>query len=154
MQPRIVLLSYAIVVVSAVSILSVGFLGSQGYPYYSPFFLFGGYSGPLLGLFIVIFAVSGLVLGPYFALAGLIVKDSSVWVEANRMLHAHISFPLLSGLVLLSAAINASAFSLVLPGYLAMVFSGTLISAMAAKKSKPKPVPTPASNPPTSLVSN
>lgn len=142
MRARIVLLSYAIVAASAVSIFGGGFF-LQGYPYYSPFYSLIGFAGPF-GFFLAIMAVAGLVLGPHFALAGLVVKDGSVWVEVNRMLHTHISFPILGGLVLFYSALFYGAFSAVFPGYVAVVFLGTLLSVMAAKKSKPQQIPAPS----------
>jgi hypothetical protein len=145
LRTGIVLLSYAIVAASAASIFGVSFL-IQGYSYYSPFFSPAGFAGPL-GLFLAIMAVAGLVLGPYFALAGLIVKDGSVWVEVNRMLHAHISMPIIGGLVLFYSTIFSWAFYEVFPGYVAVVSLVTLISVMATKRGRQSVYASPPSSP-------
>jgi len=51
-----------------------------------------------------------MILGPYFALAGIIAKNKSVWVEVNRMLHTHISMPILGGLALFYGSFWGYAF--------------------------------------------
>ena len=106
------------------------------------FFLQGAFSygyspfGFFPGIPLVVVGVAGLVLGPYFALAGFIAKENSVWFEANRMIHHHISFPIFGGLVFYFAAFSYFFFP-ALTAYLVVVFFGTLISVMANKSSKP-----------------
>jgi hypothetical protein len=79
--------------------------------------------------------VGGLILGPYFGLAGFIAKENSVWFEANRMIHQHVFFPILGGLALYFGSL--SILFPTLTAYLVVVFLGTLLSVMASKTSKP-----------------
>ncbi len=109
-------------------VLSFFLQGTYGYGYYP----FGFFPGTIL----ILVAVGGLVLGPYFALAGFIAKENSVWVETNRMIHQHISFPILGGLALYFGSLSFLFFP-ALTAYLIVVFLGTLISVMANKTSKP-----------------
>ncbi len=91
LNTAVVVSSYLIVGGSVgLIVLSLFLQGAFAYGY-SPFGFFPGTILTLVG-------VGGLVLGPYFALAGFIAKENSVWFEANRMIHHHISFPILGGL--------------------------------------------------------
>ncbi len=85
-------------------------------------------------LFGKVFPVAGLVLGPYFGLASLISKENSVWVEANRMIHEHISIPVVGGvfLLFLPGFYSDAGFTLI-PVYVLFVFLATGIPVMAAK---------------------
>jgi hypothetical protein len=109
-------------------VLSLFLQGEFSYGY-SPF---GFFPGTIL----TVVGVGGLVLGPYFALAGFIAKEKSVWFEANRMIHQHIFFPILGGLFLYLGSFSYFFFP-ELTGYLVVVVLGTLISVMASKTSKP-----------------
>jgi hypothetical protein len=109
-------------------VLSLFLQGALGYGY-SPFGFFPGTILTLVG-------VGGLVLGPYFGLAGFIAKENSVWFEANRMIHHHISFPILGGLALYFGSFSYFFFP-ALTAYVVVVLLGTLISVMASKTSKP-----------------
>jgi hypothetical protein len=82
-------------------------------------------------------AVAGLVLGPYFGLAGLIAKDKSVWFESNRMLHTHISVPIIGGFFLFWGSVFAYGIVYILPVYFLFVALGTLIAVMASRTAKP-----------------
>ncbi len=83
-----------------------------------------------------------MILGPYFAVAGLIAKDNSVWVEVNRMLHGHISIPIVGGLALFYYSVFVYAFvSIFLPVYLLFVLLATLITVMASRASRPSTAP-------------
>jgi hypothetical protein len=125
----VVVVSYLIVGGSiGLIVLSFFLQGAFGYGYY-PF-------GFLPGTILILVAVGGLVLGPYFGLAGFIAKENSVWVEANRMIHQNISFPILGGLALYFGSLSFLFFP-ALTAYLVVVFLGTLISVMADKTSKP-----------------
>jgi hypothetical protein len=86
-------------------------------------------------------AVAGLIVGPYFGLAGLIAKDKSVWVESNRMLHTHISVPIIGGLSLFWGSIFAYGIIYILPMYIIFVALATLISVMASRASRPPSAP-------------
>ncbi len=101
-----------------------------GYPYY-----YGGSSGIFFLFFPAYFlAVAGMILGPYFALAGIIAKNKSVWVEVNRMLHTHISMPIVGGLALFYGSFWGYAFVFfVLPVYAMFIFLATLITVMASR---------------------
>ncbi len=129
MNTTVVVASYLIVGGSiGLIVLSFFLQGTYGYGYYP----FGFFPGTIL----ILVAVGGLVLGPYFALAGFIAKENSVWVETNRMIHQHISFPILGGLALYFGSLSFLFFP-ALTAYLIVVFLGTLISVMANKTSKP-----------------
>jgi hypothetical protein len=125
----VVVASYLIVGASiGLIILSFFLQGAFGYGYYP----FGFFPGTIL----ILVAVGGLVLGPYFALAGFIAKENSVWFEANRMIHQNISFPIFGGLALYFGSLSFLFFP-ALTAYLVVVILGTLISVMANKTSKP-----------------
>jgi hypothetical protein len=98
---------------------------AYGYGYYP----FGAFPGATL----ILVGVAGMVLGPYFALAGFIARENSVWFEANRMIHEHISVPIVGGFTLFFGSLS---FFLILPAYVIVVFLGTLISVMANKTNK------------------
>ncbi len=73
---------------------------------------------------------------------GLIAKDNSVWVDVNRMLHGHISIPIVGGLVLFYNSVFVYAFvSIFLPVYLLFVVLATLITVMASRASGPSTTP-------------
>ncbi len=129
LRGRVVITSYLIVAASAVLLLVPAlFYGS--YPFSFP-----------LGV-INLLAVAGMILGPYFAVAGLIAKDNSVWVDVNRMLHGHISIPIVGGLVLFYNSVFVYAFvSIFLPVYLLFVVLATLITVMASRASGPSTTP-------------
>jgi hypothetical protein len=135
----VVATSYLIVGGSIGLIFLTYFLqGAFSYGYYP----FGFFPGTIL----ILVGVGGLVLGPYFALAGFISKENSVWFEANRMIHQHISFPILGGLALYFGSLSFLFFP-TLTAYLVVVILGTLISVMASKTSKPVgPTQEPATN--------
>jgi hypothetical protein len=121
-----VLIAYLIVAGSAALLVVPLSLFSYGgyYPYYGlgfPWFLLNAT------------AVAGLILGPYFGLAGFIAKDRSVWFESNRMLHTHISVPIIGGLVLFYGSVFAYGFVYILPVYLLFVALGTLLAVMASR---------------------
>jgi len=135
LKGRVVPISYLIVVASAAYLLIPSLLPPYGnYPYGGGSlvsFLFPG------GLILNVMAVAGMILGPYFGLAGLIAKDKSIWVEVNRMLHTHISFPVIGGLVLFYGSIFLYGFLyFLLPVYVLFVCLATLITVMASRTSK------------------
>ena len=109
-------------------ILSLFLQGALSYGY-SPF---GFFPGTIL----ILVAVGGLVLGPYFALAGFIAKENTGWFETNRMIHQHIPFPILGGLALYFGSLSFLFFP-TLTAYLVVVILGTMVSVMASKTSKP-----------------
>jgi len=139
LNTAVVVSSYLIVGGSVgLIVLSLFLQGAFAYGY-SPFGFFPGTILALVG-------VGGLVLGPYFGLAGFIAKENSVWFVANRMIHHHISFPILGGLALYFGSFSYFFFP-ALTTYLVVVFLGTLISVMASKTSKPAmPPQEPAKN--------
>ena len=149
LKGKAVSISYLIVVASAAYLLVPSTFVSYGYNEY------GG--GPTLGflfpggLILNVVAVAGMILGPYFGLAGLIAKDNSVWVEVNRMLHTHISVPIVGGLFPFYGSVFVYAFVFfLLPVYILFVCLGTLITVMASRTSKPPANPTlPAPSPPS-----
>jgi len=125
----VVVTSYLVVGGSiALIVLSYLLQGAFAYGYYP----FGFFPGTI----IILVGVGGLILGPYFALAGFIAKENSVWFEVNRMIHTHISFPIMGGLALYFGSLSFLFFP-TLTAYLVIVFLGTLISVMANKTSKP-----------------
>lgn len=148
MKRKAVSISYLIVVASAAYLLIPSLVWTYGYNQYSggPYlnFFFPG------GLILNVVAVAGMILGPYFGLAGLIAKDNSVWVEVNRMLHTHISVPIVGGLFLFYGSIVSYTFvDFLLPVYVLFVCLATLISVMASRTSTPPANPTqPAPSPP------
>ncbi len=85
---------------------------------------------------LILLGVAGLIVAPYFALAGFIARENSPWFEANRMIHRHIFFPIFGGFILFLSSFGP-AFFLALAVYLLIVFLGTLISVMANKTNKP-----------------
>ncbi len=121
-------------------LLSYGAYGYNGY-----YRGLAGYGFSFPGEFILnVVAVAGMILGPYFGLAGLIAKDKSIWVEVNRMLHTHISFPIIGGLALFYGSIFLTGFLyFLLPVYILFVILATLIPVMASRTPKP-PVSPPA----------
>ncbi len=140
MKGRVVSISYLIVAASAAYLLVPSLLLSYGY--YRCYGYYGGLANSCFsfpGDFILnVVAVAGMILGPYFGLAGLISKDKSIWVEVNRMLQTHISFPVIGGLALYYGSIFLSGFLyFLLPVYILFVCLATLITVMASRASKP-----------------
>jgi len=138
LNTRVVVTSYLIIGGSIGLIILNYFLQSaftNGYYAYS-YYPFGFFPGTIL----VLLGVAGLVLGPYFALAGFIAKEKSVWFEANRMIHQHIFIPIIGGLVLF---IGSFSFFETLTAYLVVVFFGTLVSVMADRTKTSKLAPQP-----------
>jgi hypothetical protein len=92
---RAVLVSYSITAICAVVALQQSLqYYFNAYGYFFPSGLFFVFPLPLF--------IAGLVLGPYFGLAGLIAeKQESVWIEARRLIERHISFPFIAGAALL-----------------------------------------------------
>src|SRR5260370_23683757 len=135
-----VVVSSYLIVGGSVGLIVLSLLLQSAFAYgYSPF---GFFPGTIL----VLVGVGGLVLGPYFGLAGFIAKENSVWFEANRMIHHHFSFPILAGLALYFASFSYFFFP-ALTAYLLVVFLGTLISIMAGKTRNPSgPPQRPAKN--------
>ena len=79
-------------------------------------------------------AIAGLIVGPYFGLAGLIARDRSVWAEANRLIHEHISIPFIAMFALFSGSGNF--FIIALPAYVVFVSIATLMGVMATKTAR------------------
>jgi len=137
LQARALVISYVVVAVSAAAYWGLPFTMSVGYSY--------GYAGnPLLGDYVAvsIVAVFGLVLGPYFAAAALMPGASSVWVEASRLIHRHISIPFLGGVALAYLNVGSyAAFGLAgIPTvaiYVTFVVVATLIAVMANRRAAP-----------------
>ena len=74
------------------------FAYGYGYLYFSGLFF--------ISPFMPVLIIAGLVLGPYFGLAGLIAeKQESVWIEARRLIERHISFPFIGGAALLYSSL-------------------------------------------------
>jgi hypothetical protein len=123
-----------LIIAGSIGLIFLNYFLQGAFAYgYSPF---GFFPGNLL----VLVGVAGLVLGPYFALAGFIAKENSVWFEANRMIHQHISIPIIGGFVLF---IGSFSFYETLTAYLVVVFLGTLVSVMADRTKTTKPAPQP-----------
>jgi hypothetical protein len=105
-----------------------------GYGYY-------GYFDSYLLLRNILYSVGigGMVVGPYFGVAALLVKkDESVWSRANMLIHGHISVPFIGGLALAwGGAFTGFAASfyqgMVVVPYTIFVFLGTLITYMASR---------------------
>ncbi len=127
---RAVLVSYSITAICAV----VSFLQSLqyysyalGYPYLIGLFFFFP--------FVPVLVVAGLVLGPYFGLAGLIAEEQeSVWIEARRLIERHISFPFIAGAGLLYGTLLGSGSGIAVSWYIVFV---VLASLMMWKTRKP-----------------
>jgi len=76
----------------------VYFAYGYGYLYFSGLFF--------ISPFMPVLVIAGLVLGPYFGLAGLIAENQqSVWIEARRLIERHISFPFIAGAALLYSSL-------------------------------------------------
>ena len=96
-----VLVSYSITAICAVVALLQNlqyYSYALGYQYFTGlFFVFP---------FMPVLVIAGLVLGPYFGLAGLIAeKQQSVWIEARGLIERHISFPFITGAALLYSSL-------------------------------------------------
>src|SRR5438132_3054032 len=84
----------------AVTIVSIGFYLSS--PRFGGGYYYSNYDRYLL-LSNILYSVGigGMVTGPYFGVAALLVKkDESVWALVNRLIHGHISVPFIGGLAL------------------------------------------------------
>jgi hypothetical protein len=125
-----VLVSYSITAVCSVVALLQGLQYSAygyGYPYISGLFL--------ISPFMPVLIIAGLVLGPYFGLAGLIAeKQQSVWIEASRLIERHISFPFIVGAGLLYGSLLDYGSGIAVSWYIVFVI---LASIMAWKARKP-----------------
>ena len=109
-----------------------------GYLYFSGLFF--------ISPFMPVLIIAGLVLGPYFGLAGLIAeKQESVWIEARRLIERHISFPFIAGAGLLYGTLLGSGSGIAVSWYIVFV---VLASLMMWKTRKPPQTST--QNPPTS----
>src|SRR2546425_9041132 len=94
MNTRVALIAYAVIIVSIGFYLSSPRIGG-GY-YYSNYD-----SYLLLSNIFYSVGIGGMVTGPYFGVAALLVKkDESVWLRANMLVHGHISVPFIGGLAL------------------------------------------------------
>ncbi len=137
---RAVLVSYSITAICAAGPLLQSFqYYSYAYGYFFPFFFFP---------FVPVLVVAGLVLGPYFGLAGLIAeKQESVWIEARRLIERHISFPFIAGAGLLYGSFLGAGSGIAVSWYIVFVI---LASLMVWKTRKPPQTSTqnPAITPP------
>ena len=144
MNTRGALIAYAVTVVSIGFYLSSPRLGG-GY-YYSNYD-----SYLLLSNILYSVGIGGMVTGPYFGVAALLVKkDESVWSRASMLIHGHISVPFIGGLALAwggaFSGFGASFFQgMVIIPYTVFVFLGTLITYMASRDTVAT-TPSPAHN--------
>lgn len=133
----------------AVTIVSIGFYLSS--PRFGGGYYYSNYDRYLL-LSNILYSVGigGMVTGPYFGVAALLVKkDESVWALVNRLIHGHISVPFIGGLALAwgGAFSGFSAFffqGMVIVPYTVFVFLATLITYMASRETaatSPAPAP-------------
>ena len=127
---RAVLVSYGVLLLSLAAIVIPRLQAGSIYnSYYFDFYSYG-ISYELL----TTLAIAGLVVAPYFGLAGLIVPGKSVWLEANRMIHNHISIPFIIGASLLyGTTAGGSFFTVVIMAYIISIVVATLIGVMAAR---------------------
>src|SRR2546428_9706045 len=82
----------------AVTVVSIGFYLSS--PRIGGGYYYSNYDSYLLlsNIFYSV-GIGGMVTGPYFGVAALLVKkDESVWLRANMLIHGHISVPFIGGL--------------------------------------------------------
>ena len=97
------------------------------------------YGGILAVPFLPALVTAGLVLGPYFGLAGLIAGERSVWSEAVRLIERHISFPFIIGFGIFYPSIilgyGAGGYVIIL--YAVFVTIATFIVWKSAKEKKP-----------------
>jgi hypothetical protein len=134
----------------AVTIVSIGFYlssprfgGGYYYSYYDSYLL--------LSNILYSVGIGGMVTGPYFGVAALLVKkDESVWLRASMLIHGHISIPFIGGLALAwggaFSGFGASFFQgMVIVPYSVFVFLGTLITYMASRDTAAT-TPSPAHN--------
>ena len=144
MNTRGALTAYAVTIVSIGFYLSSPRLGG-GY-YYSNYDSYLFLSNILYSV-----GIGGMVTGPYFGVAALLVKkDESVWALVNRLIHGHISVPFIGGLALAwGGAFSGFAASflqgMVIVPYTVFVFLGTLITYMASRNTAAT-TPSPAHN--------
>jgi len=132
MNKRSALIAYAVTVVSVgFYLLSPLFGGGYYYSYYDSYLL--------LSNILYSVGIGGMVTGPYFGVAALLVKkDESVWTLVNRLIHGHISVPFIGGLALAwggaFSGFGGSFFQgMVIVPYSVFVFLGTLITYMASR---------------------
>ena len=133
----------------AVTVVSIGFYLSS--PRFGGGYYYNNYDRYLL-LSNILYSVGigGMVTGPYFGVAALLVKkDESVWTLVNRLIHGHISVPFIGGLALAwGGAFSGFAASflqgMVIVPYTVFVFLATLIPYMASRETaatSPAPAP-------------
>ncbi|TMI43889.1 hypothetical protein E6H23_02095 [Candidatus Bathyarchaeota archaeon] len=126
MNTRGALIAYAVTVVSIGFYLSSPRFGGGYYSNYDRYLL--------LSNILYSVGIGGMVTGPYFGVAALLVKkDESVWALVNRLIHGHISVPFIGGLALAwggaFSGFAASFFQgMVIVPYTVFVFLGTLIT--------------------------
>ena len=132
MNKRSALIAYAVTVVSVGFYLSSPrFGGGYYYSYYDSYLL--------LSNILYSVGIGGMVTGPYFGVAALLVKkDESMWLRASMLIHGHISVPFIGGLGLAwggaFSGFAASFFQgMVIVPYTVFVFLGTLITYMASR---------------------
>jgi len=131
MNTRGALIAYAVTVVSIGFYLSSPRFGGGYYSNYDRYLL--------LSNILYSVGIGGMVTGPYFGVAALLVKrDESVWALVNRLIHGHISVPFIGGLALAwGGAFSGFAASflqgMVIVPYTVFVFLGTLITYMASR---------------------
>ena len=131
LNSRAVLVSYSIILVGlGIVAFSTGYQ-FRGYYYYSSFY--PSQTDVFLGQLLTVLAIAGLIIGPYFGLAGLIAKDRSVWFEANRLIHSHISVPFVAGVALYYGTIGPLPSPRVLTAYIVFVAIATLMGVMASR---------------------
>jgi len=143
MNTRGALIAYAVTVVSIGFYLSSPRFGGGYYSNYDRYLL--------LSNILYSVGIGGMVTGPYFGVAALLVKkDESVWALVNRLIHGHISVPFIGGLALAwGGAFSGFAASflqgMVIVPYTVFVFLGTLITYMASRDTAAT-TPSPAHN--------
>src|SRR5437879_11822857 len=84
----------------AVTVVSIGFYLSS--PRFGGGYYYSNYDSYLL-LSNILYSVGigGMVTGPYFGVAALLVKkDEPVWSRASILIHGHISLPFIGGLAI------------------------------------------------------
>ena len=146
MNTRGALIAYAVTIVSSVLYLSSPSISGG---YYSNYY--SNYYDLYLLLRNILYSVGigGMVVGPYFGVAALLVKkDESVWALVNRLIHGHISLPFIGGLALawggaVSGFGGSSIQGMVTVPYTVFVFLGTLVTYMANRDAA---TPAPAHN--------
>src|SRR6266852_7811332 len=132
MNTRGALIAYAVTIVSTVLYLSSPSISGGYYSSYYDIYL-------LLRNILFSVGIGGMVVGPYFGVAALLVrKDESVWTLVNRLIHGHVSVPFIGGLALawggaVSGFGGSTIQGMVTVPYTVFVFLGTLITYMAGR---------------------